>query len=104
MTNDDRDYARALRAQFEEEDRLHAEKLASGELRPLMMSGDAFTALVDSDGADWRVVIRKDKDGNTLPEPVTRYYSTMNRADNGALNVSQKLRQEFGITGTYSIY
>jgi hypothetical protein len=74
------------------------------QIKPTKILGDAFTAAVDDTGGDWRVTITKDKDGNPLPKPVTRYYSTINRADNGALNVSQKLRQEFGITGTYSIY
>ena len=48
-------------------------------------------------GEDWRATI------HTKTGPVIRYYSVISgRPDGGLLMVSQKLRREFGITGTWT--
>lgn len=56
-------------------------------------------AVVTPDGNDWGVFIT-DSDGvNHI-----RYYSTCQHMHhNGSLTVSKKVRDEFGITGTYAI-
>ncbi len=55
------------------------------------------TASITPDGEDWRIIVQPA--GDTVPSYL--YRSVTDRPDNGALWVSQTVREVFGITGTY---
>jgi hypothetical protein len=60
---------------------------------------NAVYGFVTPDGDDWVVSVVL-----VGGEVVTRFYSThRSRPDNGALTVTRKLRQQFGITGTFKV-
>ena len=62
-------------------------------------------AKIAASGDDWQVEIITHENGpESIPWTVDyRYYSTLQpRPDMGMLDVSRKLRREFGITGTYN--
>lgn len=71
------------------------------------LTNDSHTvnAVITDDGADWRVeVISHENGAESIPWKVFyRYFSTRSdRPDSGMLEVSRKLRGEFGITGNYT--
>lgn len=72
--------------------------------KPMKMTGkcgrQSFVAHVDHNGEEW-VILVNHGDGTQS----VRYRSTIAaRPDNGALYVSQLVRREFNITGTFNTY